>query len=352
MIAPDRAALAARLSRLDGFAGLAPEELTPLPQKGLVHVHYRVGRRLPGGGVALLRVPRLAAFGMAPAENLAYQAASFTRAALSGHVPRLHVALTPDTDLPMGALLIDAVDGRSVRLPEDLGALAEALAAVHRLPVPPPPDRTPLADHADPVSGSMRIIEQQAVHVAAAVADADARAMIAEELDWARAFAAAQAGQPQPASLVLSDTHPGNFLVDRDGRAWFVDIEKVLYGSPAVDLAHATLLTSTTWDIDVQAELSDSAVAGFYRAYLEQVGDRLAGALRPWLMAMRRLTWLRTTTWSCRWRIEQGARPAAGTADDRRLLDHIAGRLALFVDPARIARIRREWLGPNRLELG
>src|SRR5215831_14881205 len=101
--------------------------------------------------------------------------------------------------------------------------------------------------------------------------------------------------QTQPLTVALADTHPGNFLVDRDGVAWFVDLEKVHVGSPAIDLAHATLATSTLWHPDVGKVLSRDETRRFYTQYLEKVGSTQAKALEPWLQPMRRLTWLRTT---------------------------------------------------------
>ena len=56
-----------------------------------------------------------------------------------------------------------------------------------------------------------------------------------------RGMALAFARRAQPLTIALADTHPGNFIVTSDGTAWFVDLEKVHVGSPAIDLAHATL---------------------------------------------------------------------------------------------------------------
>ena len=53
----------------------------------------------------------------------------------------------------------------------------------------------------------------------------------------ARAEARRGAGD-QAITLVLTDTHPGNFLIRPDGQAVIVDLEKALYGSPGIDLAH------------------------------------------------------------------------------------------------------------------
>ena len=51
------------------------------------------------------------------------------------------------------------------------------------------------------------------------LAEDDPRRALAEELAWARRFADRVAGQAQPRALVLSDTHPGNFLRAADGKA-------------------------------------------------------------------------------------------------------------------------------------
>src|SRR5215831_933583 len=94
--------------------------------------------------------------------------------------------------------------------------------------------------------------------------------------------------EPQPLTVALADTHPGNFIVDRSGIAWFVDLEKVHVGSPAIDLAHATLLTSTLWHPDVGVALSRDDVQAFHENYLARVPRALADALRPWIVPMRR----------------------------------------------------------------
>jgi aminoglycoside phosphotransferase (APT) family kinase protein len=108
----------------------------------------------------------------------------------------------------------------------------------------------------------------------------------------------------QPLTVALADTHPGNFIVDRAGVAWFVDLEKVHVGSPAIDLAHATLPTSTLWDPKINRSLSRADIAGFHAAYLAKVGEAQAAALQPWLVPMRRLTWLRTMLFMARWRVQ------------------------------------------------
>ena len=165
----------------------------PSAGKGLAHDHVRVV-----GTGCLLRVPRQSQFALAAVENLSYQAACFERASLGAHAPRLHGVLPPSRDVPMGALVVDEIAGRAVQLPGDLPALAECLASIHGLPVPPPIKRPPLADHSDPIAGTLLFIEDQARYLEDATDDSDAISMITEELRWARRFADENAGEAQP----------------------------------------------------------------------------------------------------------------------------------------------------------
>ncbi|SMF39059.1 Predicted kinase, aminoglycoside phosphotransferase (APT) family [Tistlia consotensis] len=322
--------------------------LAPLTDKGLAHDHVR----LPGSGL-LLRIPKQSQFGYAAADNLAYQAACFERVAASGHGPRLDGVIAPGPGLPMGALAVEEIAGRPAVLPSDLPALAEALAAVHALGLPPADKRPPLEDHEDPVAGALAEIRFQAGYLGRAEdLDLETARLLRAELAWAEAFAAEAAGHAQPRRLVLTDTHPGNFLVRPDGRAVIVDLEKALYGAPAIDLAHATVFTSTTWDLESRAELTVEEVAGFYQRYLEAAGPEAAGSLRPWLLPLRRILALRALTWCVLWSVEHrrerrdlaasaGRDWAAGRSDEA-LIAHVAGRVAEYLRPATVEAMGRE----------
>ena len=353
---PNRAALAAALARFPEFAGATAGALEPLNFKGLAHDHLAIA-----GREALLRVPKQSQFALAAADNLAYQAACFERVAASGHGPKLFGVIAPSPEIAMGALLVERIRGRPPRLPDDLPALAEAMARVHGLPMPPPQTRPPLADHRDPVGGALAEIERQADFLADARLEPAAEREIRDELAWARRFAGEVVAEArdQPVTLVLTDTHPGNFLIDGAGRAVIVDLEKALYGSPGTDLAHATVYSSTTWDPDSYAELGRAEVAGFYRRYRAALaagaGERLAAALDPWLMPMRRLLFLRAITWCVKWSVLHrraglaAKHDAAATEDwsaensDPALIAHVAGRVADYLSPATLARMRGEW---------
>ena len=101
-------------------------------------------------------------------------------------------------------------------------------------------------------------------------------------------------------------------------------------------------------------------VEAFYARYLASVPAPLARELRPWLAPLRRLTWLRTTTWCAKWRIEAAKAPATiGSTDERstwsaerqdpRVIAGVRARIDDYFDPDSIARIRAEWIGPDRL---
>ena len=348
--------LHAALITRPGFETVPRDALEPMRQKGLAHDHVII--RNTG---ALLRVPRQSQFAMAARENLEYQLAGFARCAAGGHAPRPHGACPPSEALPMGAVIVDYIEGRPAQLPADLPALAECLASIHILPVPDPAHRPPLADHADPIAGTLKFIEEQAVFLDDACEDRDARRMIEEEVEWARRFAGESFGKPQPVTLVATDTHPGNYVVRDDGRAFIVDLEKALYGAPAIDLAHCTLYTSTTWDLEAGVEVAPADVADFYRYYLGSLPPALALELEPWLMPLRRLTWLRSTTWSAKWRVQSrkervaAKHSAAATEDwsaenrDKALIAHVEGRTRAYLSAEIVERIRAEWRTPGGL---
>ncbi len=335
----------AALRRLPGFDDVAAGDLEAMPVKGLVHAHIRIkGRGL------VLRVPRLSHFGHDPVRSLAYQAACFERAWPSGATPELHGVIPVQPGIPNGALVVEEIVGRALRLPDDLPAVARSLAAIHMLPMPDAGDCPPLALHVDPVASTLSVIEAQAEYLPESGFDPQALAQLVEEIDWARGFANQSAGHDQPIALVGTDTHPGNYLIDETGRAVFVDLEKGLYGAPAIDLAHASVYTSTMWERDSATALGAEDVAAFYRHYLDYVPAELGASLEPWFAPLRRLTWLRTTTWCAKWWVE-AARPATGAASwsaDRLDPDHVAGvraRIRDYYDPVTIAGIRAEWSG-------
>ncbi len=330
-------ALRRALAAVPRLAPLAKARLAPLPGRGVAHDHFAVEGATLDGIAVVLRVPRVSQWGLSPEQQLAYEAAAFARAEPSGVTPRFFGVVPVQPDLAMGALAVERIQGRKPRLPRDLALMAESLARIHGLPAPDA--RAPLLVHADPVAETLNAIREQAAFVREAGLVPMAAAAIRAELATAESMALT--ARPEPVlTLIGSDTHPGNFLVARK-RAAFVDLEKALYGNPAVDLAHATLYTSTMWDPDSAARLAPAEVADFYAAYFQSVTRALAAAVKPWVRPLRRLIWLRTLTWCVRWRVL--SRREGGWSKERLAPDHAAHierTVADYVDPDRIAAIR------------
>jgi aminoglycoside phosphotransferase (APT) family kinase protein len=303
----------------------ADAPLARLHDKGLAHHHVRLG----ASGV-LARVPKHSQMGLGAADNLAYEAACYRRAAASGHVPRVHGLLPVSTALPHGALLVEEIVGRSARLPEDLEAIADAFAAIHTLPLPDgdAATRAPLLDAADPLAALRDEIEAQAAYLDAAALQPAARAAIdATRQRFARECE--RAARP-PRRLIAFDGHPGNFLLrPEDGRAVLVDLEKARYSHPPLDLAHATLYTSTTWDVDSRAELSVAEVVAFYERW--QRACDIGPALRPWFVPLRAAMWLWSVTWCAKWRVLSPRAAHAGADGEDWSAEHSSDALVAHV---------------------
>ena len=287
------------------------------------------------------------------AARLHQQAEAFRYLQPAGCTPRLYEVVEPHAGLPGGALIVDFIEGHAPRLPDELDAMAETLAAIHALPLPPATSPIPRQDN--PFLETLQAAELNAARfLDKAVSDPEARAEIADELGAMCALAPTLGPRAQPLAVALADTHPGNFIVDRAGTAWFVDLEKVHIGSAAIDLAHATLPTSTLWHPDVSKLLTLAEVQGFYDDYLALLTRDRAEALAPWLMPMRRLTWLRTTLFMARWRVETRApRDRANTTQwsdqglEPKMKRHIDARIDQCFDLATIKNIRSEWLSQS-----
>lgn len=327
-------ALHAALIRLPRLADLSPDALEPMPLKGVAHDHVRLrGRRL------VARIPRWSQLGLDAWTALDRQAAAFRRAEMSGHTPRFAGLLPPGEGLPLGALVVGEVEGRTPVLPGDMPAIARALAALHRMA--PPDFYEPLPAPPDPVAALLAQVERQAAWFDNAPLSTAARVLIAEELAAARVGDLAPPPEtPMPLTAVGVDVHPGNFLIDAHGKAWFTDLEKLQYGHPASDLAHASLYTSTRWDPAVNAELAPEDIDAFVAAWAMAVPGDLADEVLPWLKPLRRLTWLRTLSWMARWSVE-GASLSPGMPEDLRA--HMDAHATDILRPERIEQVRREW---------
>lgn len=331
------------------LADIEVAALAVMPTTGLAHDHVTIA-----GTNWLLRVPRQSQMRLNAAENLTYQQTCFERMSASGYTPRCHLHIEPSDALPMGALLVDRIHGEVLQLPQQLNLAAEALAAIHALPLAEPGQRAPLIDQADPMADTLNEVLTQAKYIPQVQLLRDSVSLIENEL------AAAKKDVEQlpvsPVALVSFDAHPGNFIVDdKTNRAYLVDLEKGRYGGAGFDLAHASLYTSTTWDTATYAELSADDIRNFYTAWSAAMPAQLSEQWQPYLLPMRRLMWLWSITWCAKWQVESGQQIKAGknvidnaedwSADnsDDALIAHVRNRVSHYLEPATIERVRADW---------
>jgi thiamine kinase-like enzyme len=317
--------------------------LEPMLDKGLAHHHVR----LVGTG-ALARIPKQSQLGLGAAANLAYQRACFECASVSGCTPRYLGCLPASSDLPRGALLVQEIAGRGVLLPADLQGMARTLASLHALALPPVPARAPLLDALDPLTALADEITEQAAYVSAVSLDSEVALTLSRELARLRRLCSATA-RPER-RLIAFDAHPGNFIVDAAGKAVLVDLEKCRYSYPGLDLAHATLYTSTTWDVDTRASLTAGELLEFYAAWSAAAGSAVAGA-PAWHAPLRRGMWLWSISWCVKWRALSSL-PAAATADgedwaaersDAALVTHVRDRVDHYLSPGVVGQMLEEF---------
>ena len=187
-------ALLAALGERPAFSALTAGDLQPLPAIGTAHGHVR----LPGG--LLARVAYAHEGDPTAVARLVAQAAAFHHLAPAGRTPGLHDVIEPRPGLPGGALIVDFIEGRAPRLPDELAAIANTLVHIHSLPTA----RVPIPRQKNPFIETLEAIEQNAMRfLDKAVPDSGARAEIAEELRLMRGMALAFAQRDQPLTVAL-----------------------------------------------------------------------------------------------------------------------------------------------------
>ncbi len=321
---------------------LADSKLEAMADKGLAHHHVRI----VGSGV-IARLPKQSQMGLAAKLNLDYQAACFERAYLSGAAPALHGVLAPSAALPRGGLLVEEIVGRAARLPDDLPAIARALAAIHALPLPPRHQRPPLQDDDDPLLALWREIDAQAAYFDGARLGPGSRRLIEQQREALRQRC--ESTERPSRRLISFDAHPGNFVIRPDGSAVLVDLEKARYSHPPLDLAHATLYTSTTWDLEVYTELSLDQVATTYATWSAHAG--LGEQDHAWFVPLRAAMWLWSVTWCAKWRALAPADVVVGADgqdwshrhSEAPLIAHVRERVDHYLSAAVIEQIVGEF---------
>lgn len=319
-------------------------EICPLDDKGLAHWHVR----LVGTGL-LARIPKQSQMGLNPVDNLAYEAACFEAAAPCGLVPRLNRVMAPSDTLPWGALLVEEIAGAPANSPNHVAPIMQTLASIHRLPVPAADARAPILSECDPLAGLLAQVQAQSAYLGHPLVSEASRCLITKRLHDLPATLTQVCSGLLP-RLITFDAHPGNFLITPTGQAVLVDLEKLRYSYPPLDLAHATLYTSTTWDVAASFVLSPAQVARAYDVWASAVGAMAA----PYLAAcvpLRELMWLWSVTWCAKW-LSESAKPKntspAGGQDwsqansDAALIGHVRGRVHDYLAASTIDHVMAE----------
>lgn len=326
-------------------------EMIPMDDKGLAHWHIR----LQGTGL-LARIPKQSQMGLGPLDNLAYEAACFQRTALCGHVPRIDRVIAPSDALPWGALLVEEITGSPANSPDHVAPIMQALASIHLLPVPAACERAPILNESDPLAGMLALVRAQSVYLDHPLVAEPSRRTIIKQLNHLT-VTIPQICDGMAPRLITFDAHPGNFLITPTGKAVLVDLEKLRYSYPPLDLAHATLYTSTTWDVDASFRLSTAQVARAYEVWMSAAGTMA----EPYLAAfvpLRELMWLWSVTWCAKW-LTESVKPknvdGAGGQDwsqansDASLIRHVRSRVDDYLAPSTINQVLAEFNELNRL---
>lgn len=320
-------------------------EIRQLDDKGLAHWHVR----LEGTGL-LARIPKQSQMGLRPLDNLAYEAVCFQRAAPSGHVPRFDLVIPPSDELPWGALLVEEITGSPANNPDHMMPIMQALASIHALPVPTANEHAPLLSESDPLDAMLRLVHVQSVYLDHPLISEPSRNTLTKRLNDLT-VTVPQIFDGLAPRLITFDAHPGNFLITPTGKAVLVDLEKLRYSYPPLDLAHATLYTSTTWDVDASFSLSSAEVVRAYEVWMSAAGT-IAESYLAAFVPLRELMWLWSVTWCAKW-LAESVKPkhAMGTGgedwsqanSDASLIRHVRSRVDDYLTITTIDRVLDEF---------
>ena len=213
------------------------------------------------------------------------QAEAFRHLAPAGRTPRLHDVIEPRAGLPGGALIVDCIDGRAPRLPDELGAMADTLARIHALPLPAA--GSPIPRQKNPFLETLAAIEQNATRfLDKAVPDSGARAEIAEEL---RPDARHGAGRRQARAAAHrgAGRHPSRQLHRRSRRHRLVRRSREGPCRLARDRSRAcNACQPRRCGIPMSAKCCHATRCSASTRYISRrSGRQQAAALEPWLRA-------------------------------------------------------------------
>jgi aminoglycoside phosphotransferase (APT) family kinase protein len=299
-------------------------ELSLVQGNGVSHSHFQLG-----SSKWLLRVPRLSQMNLTPEAQLILQKAGFERARDSGATPDLLTIIPISQEFPRGALVVERIAGRIPKNPSELPCLARSLAAIHSIPLPQSEIRAPIETLQNPLVSIVQQAETTLkLYLPQTKIGTKARDAIISRLNDVLSMVE-DYSELSPEALCVSDTHPGNFIIRPSGDACFVDLEKPVYGCPALDLAHTVIKVAAGWDPDAAMSPNSRERDSFTQAWLESVPDEIADNNAPRIKPFRQAVWLRTIGFFMRWKKESSLKGAWSAS---RLGTHAAEHFLKHVD--------------------
>lgn len=294
-----RGQITAAFNRLNLRPSVRPRDLVLMQGGGLMHDHVDMGNDMH-----LLRVPRGNQMGLSAHDYLALQFDIHARAGKSGHVPGLFGRLNPSPALPNGALVVRKINGRKVEKAADFKVIADALARIHRMDTYPVPAtmnvwRQPF--------GSQLPLLTQVFEEGLAAMDGDIRAPIAAARDRVVAriddYGRKARGTHTP-RLIGGDSHPGNFMIDRAGKAQLVDMEFATFDTPLIDVADASAALPRKLEAGLSGEVRNADTSGMraiWHGHMVRAGLGLPD-FEPAMRLADDVVNMRTVLWLCDWR--------------------------------------------------
>ncbi len=276
-----------------------PNCFTPLSSSGLSHDHIRLGE-----SGWLLRIPRGNQLGMAPEAYLALQTDCFTIAAQSGHAPNIAGILPPQGALPDGALVVEEIRGRKSSGPQDAAFIARAMAAIHAIR-PEHSSGLQIADH--PLSSQHFLISDVfAQSVDAPTLHPKTAALLHTEKQRVLDGIESLRNSDLPFSLIGGDSHPANFMITPDSKAYLVDVEFSMFDVPFIDLADSSLPITQRLDPDITT-WPPRVREGFYKEWRSHADADLVACSDRLRTVAEDAVRLRTLLWLADWSTKEQA---------------------------------------------
>ncbi len=319
-------------------AAITADNLKPLVSSGLTHDHIVIG-----DSGWLLRVPRNNQLGLSPDDYLLQQKACYDEAEKSGVTPACLGIIAPSDDLPNGALIIQYIRGRRVNSENDLPAVARCLAALSSVQ---PDSRSSIQTASAPFASQWFVIQDAfGKYFDSPAVDSKVRDLLKQEKDALEKEFAQLNGKQAAVGMIGGDSHLANYLIDTDGKAWFVDLEFLTFDVPAIDAADAVSDLTLRLDPKNTFPISSAARENFYKTWLENVPDR--SAQEASITLAERTIALRTLAWMCYW-ADQGKQDNKPNTESRNNWNKLCSETLTVEKVAAILNVTGRKLGTTR----